>query len=380
MIDNMTLINWAQLRLDTFTETYNHIVNILPIFILAHQYFTGIIEFGVIAQSRQAFWHVLNDLSIIIHEFNGIASFMAGIDRLFLFMKAIQELDPDRSNDDKDVIIEKESFPPELSDGITVREVDTSVSSSSSTPQSILTLQNVQLTTPDNKRTLFRNLNLRLTKGQNLLIAGVSGAGKSSLLRAIAGLWDNGDGEITRTSDVYFLPQRPYCPPGTLRDQLLYPSTELGQSPSLHLNDWSDEALLNILNVVDLPNLASIAGDGDPMKGIHSTLDWSNTLSLGEQQRLAFGRVLINKPRLVIMDESTSALDVVAERRMYNLIRERLISAEGVPASYISVGHRPTLLQYHDIRLLLRDGLGYANFIEETEASADEEAILASRA
>ena len=380
MIDNQTLINWAQLRLDTFTATYNHIVNILPIFILAHQYFTGIIEFGVIAQSRQAFWHVLDDLSIIIHEFNGIASFMAGIDRLFLFMKAIQELDPDRSNDDKDVIIEKESFPPELSDGITVREVDTSVSSSSSTPQPILTLQNVQLTTPDNKRTLFRNLNLRLTKGQNLLIAGVSGAGKSSLLRAIAGLWDKGDGEITRTSDVYFLPQRPYCPPGTLRDQLLYPSTELGQSPSLHLNDWSDEALLNILNVVDLPNLASIAGDGDPMKGIHSTLDWSNTLSLGEQQRLAFGRLLINRPKLVVMDESTSALDVVAERRMYTLIRERLISAEGVPASYVSVGHRPTLLQYHDIRLLLRDGQGFANFIVETEASADEETILASRA
>jgi len=380
----MTLINWAQLRLDTFTETYNHIVNILPIFILAHQYFTGIIEFGVIAQSRQAFWHVLNDLSIIIHEFNGIASFMAGIDRLFLFMKAIQELDPDRSNDDKDVIIEKESFPPELSDGITVREVDTfdgGLPSSSSTPQPILTLQNVQLTTPDNKRTLFRNLNLRLTKGQNLLIAGVSGAGKSSLLRAIAGLWDNGDGEITRTSDVYFLPQRPYCPQGSLRDQLLYPSTELGQSPSPQLNDnWSDEALLNILNVVDLPNLASIAGDGDPLKGIHSTLDWSNTLSLGEQQRLAFGRLLINRPKLVIMDESTSALDVVAERRMYNLIRERLISAEGVPASYVSVGHRPTLLQYHDIRLLLRDGQGVANFIEETEASADEEAILASRA
>ena len=223
------------------------------IIVLAHQYFTGLIEFGVIAQSRQAFWHVLNDLSIIINEFNGIASFMAGIDRLFLFMKAVQELDCDRPNEDENVITKEECILPEASDVIIVREVDTFGPSSS--PKSILTLRNVRLTTPDNKRTLFRNLNLQLTEGQNLLISGVSGAGKSSLLRAIAGLWNNGDGEIIRTSDVYFLPQRPYCPPGTLRDQLLYPSTELGYEYI------SDELLLNILNTVDLPNLASIAGE-----------------------------------------------------------------------------------------------------------------------
>ena len=377
-IDNMTLINYAQLRLDTFTTTYNHIVNILPIFVLAHEYFTGLIEFGVIAQSRQAFWHVMDDFSIIINEFNGIASFMAGIDRLFLFMKAVQELDSDRPKDDETVIIEKESMPPELSDGITVKEVDTFGPSSS--PQPILTLRNVRLTTPDNKRTLFRNLNLQLTVGQNLLIAGVSGAGKSSLLRAIAGLWHNGDGEVIRTSDVYFLPQRPYCPPGTLRDILLYPSTEEATQTSIYSTMLSDEALLNILTTVDLPNLASIAGDGDPIRGLNSILDWSNTLSLGEQQRLAFGRLLINRPRLVIMDESTSALDVVAEKRMYTLLKERLISSTGEPVSYVSVGHRPTLLAYHDIKLLLRDTSGYASFIPRDESTEEDlEAILQSR-
>ena len=138
---------------------------------------------------------------------------MAGIDRLFLFMKAIQELDNERPNEDATVIAVKE--PDQVvtipSDGITVQELDdASVSSSfSASPQPILTIRNLQLTTPDHKRVLIENLNLSVAMGQNLLIAGVSGAGKSSLLRAIAGLWHSGGGEITRSKNVYFLPQRP---------------------------------------------------------------------------------------------------------------------------------------------------------------------------
>lgn len=115
------------------------------------------------------------------------------------------------------------------------------------------------------------------------------------------------------------------CPPGSLRDQLLYPSLETahgnqyssntgGSSPRnqrLAGKDWSDQDLLNVLASVDLPNLASRAGDGDPIRGLNATLDWGNTLSLGEQQRLAFGRLVCNRPKLVVLDESTSALDVV---------------------------------------------------------------------
>ncbi|KAL7545952.1 hypothetical protein ACHAWF_009315 [Thalassiosira exigua] len=217
VIDNMTLINWAQLRLDTFTTTYNHFVNILPIFILAHQYFTGLIEFGVISQAREAFWHILNDLSLIVNQFNGIASFMAGIDRLFLFMKAIQELDSDRPNDDSTVVTVLESTSHLVvgapSDGISVKEYEydplRSFYADSPTTQPILQMRNIRLTTPDHRQELIQNLNLSLAKGQNLLISGVSGAGKSSLLRAIAGLWLNGDGEIKRPKDSYFLPQRP---------------------------------------------------------------------------------------------------------------------------------------------------------------------------
>ena len=116
----------------------------------------------------------------------------------------------------------------------------------------------------------------------------------------------------------------------------------------------ADEQLLEILAALDLPDLALRAGNGNATDGLDRVMDWSNTLSLGEQQRLAFGRVLINRPRLLIMDESTSAMDVASETRMYTLLRRAL----GVTATYISVGHRPTLLSHHDIQLQLRGGAG----------------------
>ncbi|KAL3763047.1 hypothetical protein ACHAW5_007336 [Stephanodiscus triporus] len=376
-IDNKNMLNYAQMKLNIFTTTYYHLVNVLPIFILANEYFAGIIEFGVISQVRDAFWHILADFSVIIGQFNGIASFMASIDRLFLFVQKIQELDPSRPNEVASVLIAKESTTSPIdSDGIVLKEFGSSRPNYSSS-QPILSISNLRLMTPDNKRVLIRNIDFSLSMGQNLLISGVSGAGKSSLLRAIAGLWKDGHGEITRIKDIYFLPQRPYCPPGTLRDQLLYPSTDENGTLANAGHCWSDDDLINILNSVDLPNLATRAGDGDPIRGINATLDWSNTLSLGEQQRLAFGRLLVNRPRFVMMDESTSALDVVAEKKMYMLLKEGLTSTTGDPITFVSVGHRPSIVAFHDIKLLLRDGSGYASYIPQEASSAiDQNAIL----
>ena len=208
------------------------------------------------------------------------------------------------------------------------------------------------------------------------------------------GLWTSGTGIINRLSDedIYFLPQRPYCALGTLKDQLLYPSMEemnpddypeghrLSRAHLLR-NSLTDQDLLKIFEEINLAELPMRAGDGDPMKGLNSVMDWSNTLSLGEQQRLAFGRVLVNQPKLVIMDEATSALDMVAEAKMYQLLQKRaqkkLTSSNGLSRAgltYVSVGHRPTLLVYHDTRLRLKGENGYdIDVIEKTSADTKPE-------
>ena len=382
---------------------------------MAPEYFAGNVEMGVISQAASAFGHILDDLSIVVNSFTDVSKFSAGIDRLFSFMSAIMDLDPGRSvgrsmgsllslptDDPSSPKAERSS-----ADVIQVKQFDPLVTATRSSipemlslsqPQTtILSIKDLCLATPDNKRMLVQDLNMTLVSGSNLLIVGASGSGKSSLLRSIASLWNTGKGEIMRpnSENVYFLPQRPYCPPGSLKDQLLYPSTEhkdeytsLGADSVLRPDggpdlkderrlkkDWTDAELLEVLNQVDLPALASRSGDGDPFRGLNAVLDWSNTLSLGEQQRLAFGRLVVNKPRLVIMDESTSALDVVAEKKMYTMLQE--ISSGGANGlTFVSVGHRPTLLAYHNVKLSLRDGTGYVSEIPPGSGAIDEGFML----
>jgi len=159
------------------------------------------------------------------------------------------------------------------------------------------------------------------------LIMGASGSGKSSLLRAIAGLWNSGQGEIERPplEDLLFLPQRPYMILGSLRQQLIYPNSQA---------TVDDDFLLSVLQRVNLPDLAQ------RFNGLDSWENWTNVLSLGEQQRVALARVFVNHPRYAILDEATSALDVDNEEKVYQALAE-------LGTTYISVGHRPSLRRYH---------------------------------
>jgi putative ATP-binding cassette transporter len=189
-------------------------------------------------------------------------------------------------------------------------------------------LNHLTLLTPNRARTLVRDLTLELDRGQNLVIVGQSGVGKSSILRAIAGLWTQGGGSIDRPplSQIFFLPQKPYMLLGTLRDQLLYPRLG-GEVP--------EEELRRALAAMGLEELPGRVG------GLDAELDWADVLSLGEQQRLAFARLLIHRPRFAVLDEATSALDAAHEANLYRRLKQAGVG-------FISVGHRRSILEYHD--------------------------------
>jgi putative ATP-binding cassette transporter len=195
----------------------------------------------------------------------------------------------------------------------------------------------VDLVPPQSDRLLIRDLSLEVGFNQRVLVVGPSGCGKTSLLRMVSGLWPPAAGQVERPPllELLFIPQKPYMILGSLREQLCYP-----QNPSR----FTDEHLRSVLEEVCLQELVQRYPDFDIKQ------DWQRLLSLGEQQRLAFARLLLNSPRFVVLDEATSALDVTTEKRLYQLLTQREMA-------FVSVGHRPTLKAFHDTVLEL-DGQG----------------------
>ena len=355
-----------------------------------------------------AFNHILGDFSIIINQFEALSAFSAGLTRLTTFLDKITnsswevegsksvfnltsiDIESSTQTYDQDLLLTVRNLTVLTPDGkrTLIGGIDTFSSSSVEQQQQ--------------QQHVNHGIDFNLRAADRLLIVGPSGAvsefdlychrqlsserndilffhvllqGKSSFIRAVSGLWRVGSGEVIWYSrkknvenplkesrnndtgnaamapaDVFFLPQKPYNVIGSLRQQIAYPNIIDDSMPddgSVSHEDNTvavslrDQHMLDILREVQLETLASRMG------GLSAVHDWSKVLSLGEQQRLAFARVCYTKPSIVFLDEATSALDLGNEKIMY-----AALAAQNV--TYVSVGHRPSLLAYHNKKLVLK--------------------------
>jgi vitamin B12/bleomycin/antimicrobial peptide transport system ATP-binding/permease protein len=315
VFDNLKRLIFWELNLNILTNAYEFIPFVLPAIVVAPGIFAGELEIGKVTEAQGAFIRVFFSLNLIVARFQSLTSFGAGVERLYTFLQSLENTGAVSPTIDNESDQAKKTV--EINEPTTI-QTETA---------DRLALEKMTLQTPNGQRTLVADLSMNLSQGEGLLVRGPSGCGKSSLLRSIVGLWDTGSGTILRPplDQMLFLPQKPYMVLGTLRDQLLYPKVDM---------EVDDQHLRQILLQVNLPDLEQRHG------GFDAEQNWGEVLSLGEQQRLIFARLLLNKPSYAILDEATSALDPQNEKQLYQQLQ-----ASGM--TFLSVGHRESLSDYH---------------------------------
>eukprot|EP00250_Pteridium_aquilinum_P026495 c33097_g1_i1 orf=135-2078(+) len=324
------LLIWTR-HLALFSNAYEYAVIIIPSLIIAPRYFAGEVEFGVISQTGFAFKSILTALSVIVLKFDHFSGLAAQTERLDGLLEALLENNrtqlASKYNEKQSAVVELESYDDAtaalLHDNKAPGIIERGISAG-------LVVKHLNVFTPNLQTLLIKNLDFSLSPGESLLIMGASGCGKSSFLRAVAGLWNRGEGLIQGPAheDTFFLPQKPYMPLGNLQEQLLFPSAEL------KARTLDQEMLTKLLEEVALGDLLTKVG------GLSAVCDWEGVLSSGEQQRVAFARLFLHDPAMAFLDEATSALDIANEARLYALLKERI-------PCYISVGHRSSLVKFH---------------------------------
>ena len=299
VINNMWDIVFRALKFSGFNLVVSQISVVFPLLIQVGRYFEKQIKLGDLMQTLQVFGKLHSNLSFFRNTYDSFAEYKATLDRLTGFHYSVEAAQKQSKTD------------------ITDHPTD-------------VIFQHLSVKSPMGK-ILIKDLNLTLTQGNSLLIQGQSGVGKTTLLRTIAGLWSYAEGKIfCPQHNTLFLSQRPYLPQGNLLTALYYPDTT------------ENVDLAKITRVLEQVQLAHL------QDRLEQEQDWSRILSLGEQQRLAFARLLLHKPKVAFLDEASASLDEGMEYAMYRLIREELPNT-----TIISVGHRSTLVPLHQQQLEL---------------------------
>ena len=307
--DNFKRIMTRQWWLSWVTNLHWRIGFLFPYLVGVPRVFSGDMQFGGLMQTAVAFQHVENALAyLVLHYYSAteasFAQLQAVVERLSDFKKAMADAESTLINGQLEF---------EENDGQSIE------------------VKSLTLYKPDG-REMIRDLNLSIQRGDKLMITGPSGRGKSTLLKTLAGIWPYGKGTVLAPSSTgrIFLPQKAYMPIGTLRDILVYPTNR---------TDITDEQIADLLRLCNLPQLVD---------RIDEVANWSQALSLGEQQRVSFVRLFLLKPDWIFLDESTSALDVDNEALMY-----RLLDVYCPHATIVSVAHRLYLKEFHTQKLVL---------------------------
>jgi putative ATP-binding cassette transporter len=299
VVANMKDIIGLSRNISFFTTGYDYFSQLIPLLIVAPMYIRGEVEFGMLVQAQVAFLFVMGAFSIIVKEFQRISTIGAVIERLGSFYEVLEAQTACASKS-----------PLEIAEG-----------------PSRLAFERLTLVTPRDGRLLVKDLSLEVKRGQHLLIVGPSGSGRTSLLRACAGLWTAGSGRIVcpPVEESLFLPQQPYLRSGPLRDQILY---------GIRGKSFTDDQILAKLNEVGFE--AAL----ERMGGLDAERDWANVLSVGEQQQVAFARLLLAVPAFAFLDEATSALGGEAACRLYEVLSR-------TTTTYVSVSNAAALRAFH---------------------------------
>lgn len=307
VIGNWWALMLKQKQLGWFTSFYAQLAIIFPYVVVSPRFFAGQIPLGQIFQTASAFGQVQGALSWFINAYTQFASWKATCDRLIGFSATLEKVREQAGR----------------LEGERVEGAEES-----------LAIEDLALALPQGA-TLLAPTTLKLEPRRHVLISGPSGAGKSTFFRALAGIWPYWKGRIRlpKGARTLFLPQKPYFPIGSLKHAICYPD---------EASDHSDQAVIDALRAVGLGHLVA---------DLDRSENWTQVLSGGEQQRLAFARALLNRPDWLFLDEATASLPEEDQDKLYRLLKERLPDT-----TLVSVGHRESLAEHHAKRLVWRGG------------------------
>lgn len=317
VVDNWRSIMSRQKQLTFFGAGFDQAAVVFPYIMVAPAYFAGVVQLGIVMQTASAFGYVQQAMSFFVGAYSDIADWKSVIDRLSGFERA------------------------------TVAAAEAKAPAPVVSPTSNIALRDVTLSLPDGRR-LVSVPDLAIDAGERVLLTGPSGSGKSTLFRAIAGIWPYVTGSIALPPQARLMtvPQRPYFPVGSLAGAVAYPAPDGNIDPG------------EVADAIRAVGLAPLAAD------VSREDHWNRMLSLGEQQRLAIARALLQQPDILLLDEATASLDEAAEADLYHLLAQRLPHA-----TIVSIGHRATLSQWHQRRIVITPKDGAFTVIEATAAT-----------